>query len=290
MKPAPFTYVRPVDLEAALRFLGEHGEAAKPLAGGQSLIPLLNLRLARLDYLVDIARLPGLDGLDFTPDGGLMIGALVRHRELVVSPLVRRHAPLLAECAPLIGHPAIRNRGTIGGSLAHADPAAELPAALVALEASVVVASSGSERAIPAGCFFRDLFTTALGVGELVIAIQIPPALPKTGWAFLELARRHGDYALAGVAAGISLDPAGRCSDARLALLGVAATPVRAGDAETMLRERALTPNLLAEAARQSAAHLDPFGDVHATGEYRKTVATVYAGRALALAWERARR
>jgi CO/xanthine dehydrogenase FAD-binding subunit len=289
VKPAPFTYVRPSTSAEALRLLDEYGETAKPLAGGQSLIPLLNLRLARIDYLVDIARLPGLDGIAVAPSGELVIGSLVRHRELVGSPLVRRHAPLLSECAPLIGHPAIRNRGTLGGSIAHADPAAELPAALVALEATIVATSSNGAREIPATGFFRDLFTTALEPGELITAVCVPPARPRTGWAFLELARRHGDFALVGVAVGVSLDGEGRCTDARLAFLGVGTTPVRAAGAEALLSGSTPEPEVLAEAARQASAPLEPFGDLHATGAYRKTAAAVCAERALALALERAR-
>lgn len=288
MKPAPFTYVRPDSVEETLRLLDERGESAKVLAGGQSLVPLLNLRLARVDCLIDIAHLPGLGEIGVGADGALMIGALVRQRELVASPLVRRHAPLLAECAPLIGHPATRNRGTVGGSIAHADPAAELPAALLALEATILVTSSAGAREIPSAAFFCDLFTTALAPQELVTAVRIPPAPPHSGWTCLELARRHGDFALVGVAAGISLDGDGRCAEARLSLFGVAATPVRAIASETLLRGNTLSPRLVTEAAQQAAAALDPFDDVQATGQYRKTVAAVYAERALTLALERA--
>jgi CO/xanthine dehydrogenase FAD-binding subunit len=288
MKPAPFTYIRPDSMEETLRLLDARGESAKLLAGGQSLVPLLNLRLARVDCLVDIAHLPGLDEIGIDGDGALTIGALVRQRELLASPLVRRHAPLLAECAPLIGHPGTRNRGTVGGSIAHADPAAELPAALLALEATILVTSSAGAREIPAAAFFRDLFTTALTPAELVTAVRIPAAPPQSGWACLELARRHGDFALVGVAAGISLDGDGRCVEARLSLFGVGPTPVRATASEAMLRGNALTPQLVTEAARLAAAPLDPFDDVQASGQYRKTVAAVYAERALARALERA--
>ena len=288
MKPAPFTYVRPNSMEETLRLLDERGESAKVLAGGQSLVPLLNLRLARVDALIDIAHLPGLDEIDVGADGTLTIGALVRQRELVASPLVRRHAPLLAECAPLIGHPGTRNRGTVGGSIAHADPAAELPAALLALEATIVAVSSRGTREIPAGAFFSDLFTTALAPQELVTAVRIPAALPHSGWTCLELARRHGDFALVGVAAGVSLDGDGRCAEARLSLFGVGSTPVRAMASEALLQDNALTPRLVTEAAQQAAASLDPFDDVQATGQYRKTVAAVYTERALTLAVERA--
>src|SRR5579884_1140689 len=258
MKPAPFTYLRPDSLPAALAVLAERGETAKALAGGQSLVPLLNLRLARPEYVVDIGRLPGLDGIALADDGALAVGALVTHRALGESSLVRGRAPLLAECVPLIGHPAIRNRGTVGGSLAHADPAAELPAALVALDATLRVASTRGEREVAAADFFVDLFTTALAPDELLLAARLPPPPPRTGWAVLELARRHGDFALAGAVAGLTLDRAGACEAARLVLFGVGATPVRAHDAEALLMGQRLTDTLLTAAATRATAALDP--------------------------------
>lgn len=290
MKPAALTYVRPRSLSEALQLLAEHGEEAKPIAGGQSLMPMLNMRLTTLDYLVDIDRLPDLDGIITAPDGGVYLGALVRHRDLATSTLIRERAPLLAECAPMIGHPAIRNRGTLGGSVAHADPAAELPAALVALDATVCLARVDGERELAAGEFFLDVFTTALLPGELVVGVRLPAAPPRTGWAFREQVRRHGDFALAGAAVRISLDPAGCCEESRVVLCGVGGAPYRSRAAEDLLRGRPPSPDLLAEVARQATAPLDPAGDVHASGAYRKEAARVCAERTLGTALERARR
>lgn len=289
MKPPPFTYLRPATLPEALRFLAAHPDEAKPLAGGQSLMPMLNMRLARPDYLVDIGRLPELAGLAPGAGGGLELGALVLHRDLATAALVRERAPLLAECAPLIGHPAIRNRGTLGGSIAHADPAAELPAALVALDATVRVAGAEGTREIAASAFFLDVFTTALQPGELVVGVHVPAAPAHTGWAVVELARRLGDYALAGAAVRLTLDAAGRCAEARIVLLGVSGAPYRARAAEDHLRGQAVTesPSLAAEAARRAAATLDPPGDLHASGAYRAHIAGVCVERALATAQAR---
>lgn len=288
MKPAPFTYVRPASLPEALDILAEYGEAAKPIAGGQSLMPMLNLRLARTEYLVDIMRIPELNTIEPQSDGGMLLGALVRHRDLVTSPCVRRHAPLLAGCAPLIGHTAIRNRGTLGGSIVHADPAAELPAALVALNATVCLASARGERELPATEFFLGIFTTATSPDELVVSVRLPPPVPGTGWAYLEMARRHGDFALVGVAAGITLDAGGRCSAASIVLSGVSDVPYRAADAEALLVGTHPEPASLAEAAYRATASLEIAGDSVASGSYRREVARVYTKRALGAAYGRA--
>ncbi|HYF96160.1 MAG TPA: xanthine dehydrogenase family protein subunit M [Symbiobacteriaceae bacterium] len=288
MKPAPFSYVRPESLTGALRFLAEHPDEAKPLAGGQSLLPVLNLRLSRIAYLVDITRIPGLAEIESTGDGGLALGGLVRHRELAASPLVRDRAPLLAQAASLIGHNAIRNRGTLGGSVAHADPAAELPAALVALEATVLIAGADGERECPAGSFFLGLMTTALAPGQLITGVRVPPPVPRSGWAYLECARRHGDFAMVGVAAGIALDQGGSCAAARLVFSGVGDLPHRAQAAEALLKGRVLTSDLLAEAARAAVQPMDPPSDLHASGSYRREVAQVYATRALQSALDQA--
>lgn len=287
MKPAPFTYVRPATLPEALGFLAEHPDDAKPLAGGQSLLPMLNLRLARIPFLVDIGRLPGLADIRLLADN-LEIGALTRHRDLVASDLIRERAPLLAECAPLIGHPAIRNRGTLGGSLAHADPAAELPTALVAHDATLMLAARDGTRELPIADFFIDTFMTALAPGELLVGARIPPPAPGSGWAFLEIARRHGDFAVVAAAAGVTLGADGTCADCRLVLSGVAPVPYRAHEAEALLRGRPLTPGQIASAGRMATATIEPIGDLQASAAYKRQVARVYAERALSLAAERA--
>lgn len=289
MKPAPFTYVRPDSLAEALRFLVEHAEDAKPIAGGQSLMPMLNMRLATLDYLVDIDRLPGLDSVTPMPDGGVLLGALVRHRDLALNDVIRARAPLLHECAPMIGHPAIRNRGTLGGSIAHADPAAELPAALVALDAAIHLTHVDGERELAAGEFFLDVFTTALRPGELVAGVRVPAPPPRTGWCFREQVRRHGDFALAGAAVRITLDSSGQCVESRVVLCGVGGAPHRSGAAERILNGRIPDGAVLAGAARQATEALDVAGDVHASGAYRREAARVCAERALLSAFERAR-
>lgn len=287
MKPAPFEYVRPSTLDEAIAFLADHGPDAKVIAGGQSLVPMLNLRLARVRYLVDIGRLTELGGIERTSDGGLRLGALVRHRETERSAEIREVAPLLSEAAVHIGHPAIRNRGTLGGSLAHADPAAELPAAVVALDATIVVRGPDGERRIPAQEFFVTIFTTALGPGELVTAVEVPPAPPGSGWAFMEVARRHGDFALVGVGAGLQVED-GRCRMARIAFTGVGDVPVRGTVVEEALTGEVLTRERIREAARRIREVLEPPSDLHASGEYRREVAAVLAERALLQAWERA--
>ena len=295
MKPAAFTYLRLDTMAETLSFLAEHAGDAKAIAGGQSLMPMLNMRLATPDYLVDIDRLPGLDAAAPEPGGGLELGALVRHRDLATSGLIRDRAPLLSECAPLIGHAAIRNRGTFGGSLAHADPAAELPAALVALDATVRLAHADGERELAAEDFFLDVFTTALRPGELVVGVRVPPAAPRAGCAIVEFARRHGDFALAGAAVRVTLGRDGCCVESRVVVFGAGGTPCRCLQAEHLLQSRPLAgtmeaSDVLAEAARQATAPLDPPGDVHASGQYRREVAGVCVKRALVAAVKRATR
>src|SRR2546428_2597983 len=211
MKPAPFAYHAPTGLDQALALLAEHGPEAKPLAGGQSLVAAMNFRLAQPAVLVDLNRVAGLDGIAVAPEGGLSLGAMTRQRALERDPLVARQAPLLAEAMPHVAHPQIRNRGTLGGSLAHADPAAELPAVMVALEARIRLRSRKAERWLSAEDFFVGLFATALQPGELLVEVALPPPGPRTGWAFEEVSRRHGDFALVGVAAVVQLNSDGRC-------------------------------------------------------------------------------
>jgi carbon-monoxide dehydrogenase medium subunit len=280
VKPVPFAYHRPASLDEALALMERYGADGRVLAGGQSLVPALNMRLAAPAALIDINRLPGLDGISLEPEG-LVIGALARHEAVEASPLVARHAPLIAQAMPHVGHRAIRTRGTVGGSVALADPAAELPACLVALDAIVRVAGRGSRRDIPAQRFFRGIYTTDLAPGEIVTAIVVPGIQPGWRSRFAELARRHGDYALVGLAAHCRVD-GGAIKEARLALCGVGATPVRASRAEAALSGHRPDADVVAEAGRALDADLDPPGDVHASPALRRHLARVLLARAVA--------
>ena len=280
MKPVPFAYHRPASLDEALALLERYGADGRVLAGGQSLVPALNMRLAAPAALIDINRLPGLDAISLEPEG-LVIGALARHEAVEASPLVARHAPLIAQAMPHIGHRAIRTRGTVGGSVALADPAAELPACLVALDAIVRAAGRGSRRDIPAQRFFRGIYTTDLAPGEIVTAIVVPPIGPGWRSRFDELARRHGDYALVGLAAHCRVD-GGAITEARLVFCGVGATPVGAARAEAALAGRRPNSDVLAEAGRALGADLDPPGDVHASAALRRHLARVLLSRTVA--------
>ena len=288
MKPSGFAYYRPDTLDDALALLAEHDDA-KPLAGGQSLIPAMNFRLAAPAILVDLGALDGLRGIA-TNGEGLRIGAMTTHSSVERSPQVARVAPLLAEAMPHIAHPQIRNRGTLGGSLAHADPAAELPAVMVALNAGLVLRSVKGERRVSAPDFFTGLFATALQPGELVTAIELSPLAPGTGVAFEEFARRHGDFALVGVAVVVALDGAGRCCEARIALLSVGDGPVLAQRAAAALQDRQPDPAAIRAAAEVAGNEdIDPPADLHASAAYRRQLARVLTRRALSRAVERAR-
>jgi carbon-monoxide dehydrogenase medium subunit len=279
VKPAPFDYALPRSVEEALDALGRHGADAKVLAGGQSLVPLLNLRLARPALVLDVNALAGLDTIAVA-GGELRVGALVRLGAL--ERWATGRAPLLAEALRHVGHPAIRARGTAVGSLVHGDPAAELPALLLAGDGAVRVRSGRGERWIPAAGLYRGPLTTALAPDELAVEarVTLPPA--GSGWGFAEVTRRHGDFALAGCAAVVTLDGEGRVGRARLALFGVGGTPARGAAGEAVLAGQAPTPACLREAARAAAADLRPEGDLHATAEYRRRVAAVLAERTLA--------
>jgi carbon-monoxide dehydrogenase medium subunit len=287
VKPPPFEYVAPTSVEEALGELARHGDEAKLLAGGQSLIPMLNMRLTAPRRLVDLNRVRELAYVE-PRDGGLAIGAMTRQRTLERSPLVASRVPLLAEAVRSVGHVQIRTRGTLGGSLAHADPAAELPAVAVCLDARLTVRGPAGPRTVPARAFFRGLLTTALGPGEILVEAWFPGLPVGTGAAWIELARRHGDYALAGVGATVTVRD-GVVGEARLALCGVGDAPVRATDAEALLRDRPLTPERLQAAADALRASMEPPADLHATAAYRRHLAGVLALRALRLAAERAR-
>jgi aerobic carbon-monoxide dehydrogenase medium subunit len=282
MKPAPFRYARPATAAEAVALLASSPGEAKLLAGGQSLVPLLNMRLVRPAVLVDLNGARELERIDAGPRGGLVLGALVRHADLATSPLVRKRAPLLAEAARHVGHAAIRNRGTLGGSLAHADPAAELPAALLALDATLGLLGPRGMRRVAVADFFRGLLATALADDELLADVTVP-ATPR-GWGFGEIARRPGDFALAGVAA--SLDAGGH---ARVVGFGVADRPVRLIAAEAFAAAVPLDEAMPARAGRAAAADCDPGHDVHASAEYRRHLATVLTEDALRAAASRLR-
>ncbi len=279
MKPVQFAYHRPASLDEALALLQRYGPDGRILAGGQSLVPALNMRLAAPAALIDINRLPGLDGISLEPEG-LVIGAMARHETVEDSPLVARHAPLISQAMPHVGHRAIRTRGTVGGSIALADPAAELPACLLALDAVIRVAGPGGRREIPAARFFRGIYTTDLAPGEIVTGVVLPPIQP--GWRshFAELARRHGDYALVGLAARFLVER-GVFRAMRLVLCGVGPTPVRASRAEAALVGRRPDADVAAEAGRALDADLDPPGDVHASPALRRHLSRVLLARSV---------
>lgn len=286
MKPAAFAFHRAMSLDDALSLLTQHPDA-KPLAGGQSLIPAMNFRLAQPSMLIDLNGVKELAGITSGADGSLRIGAMTRHAAVERSEVVRRLAPLLAEAMPHIAHPQIRSRGTLGGSLAHADPSAELPAVMIALDATFVLKSSAGERRLTATDFFTGLFATVLGPGELLVAVEIPARAARTGGAFLEVARRHGDYALAGVAVDLSLDGDGRVAAVRIGLLSVGDYPVLAASG-TSLVGQSPTPKDIIAVAEAVRSEVDPPSDIHADAAYRRQLAAVLTRRALTLAVHRA--
>ncbi|HEV8242087.1 MAG TPA: xanthine dehydrogenase family protein subunit M [Thermoanaerobaculia bacterium] len=288
MKPAPFAYVAPRSLGEALALMTRHGDEGKALAGGQSLLPVLNFRLAQPAVLVDLNAVPELELLAAADDGGLRMGALTRHRQLEREPLVAARAPLLAEAVHHIAHPQIRNRGTVGGSLAHADPKAELPALAVALRARFKLQREGGERWIDAADFYTGLFSTELQSDELLTEVVWPAQPAGSGWAFEEAARRHGDYAQVGVAAIVRLDDAGRCADARLVFLAVGDGPLVASRAAAALVGEAPGEAPIAAAANVAGEEIEPRGDVHASPEFKRHLARVLTARVLRRAFARA--
>jgi len=285
VKPAPFDYQAPGALDEALELLARHGDEAKVLAGGQSLLPMLNFRLARPAVVVDINRIPGLDYVR-EEAGRVAIGALARQRRVERAALPR--LPLLGEALRWVGHAAIRTRGTIAGSLAHADPAAELPALLLCLDGSVIARSRAGQRELAAGRLFVAPLTTALRPDEMITEVRVPALPAGAGGCLLEVARRHGDFALVGVVAVVELR-GDRIQRARVALFGCGGTPVRATGAEQALGGQAPTAESMAAAARAATASLTPDSDLHASAEYRRRVAGTLVQRALATAAERAR-
>lgn len=287
MKPPALQLEMPATLAEALALLEEHGEEAKVIAGGQSLVPMLNLRLARPSLLVDINRIPGLAYITRDADGG-RIGALTRHVEVERSPVAGRHWPLLVEGIRHVAHPQIRNRGTIGGSLSHADPAAELPTLVAALDAVFVVVSRAGQRLVPWDEFFAGPYESTLEPSELLTEVRIPTLARGTGSAFTEYARRSGDYGIGGAAAVVRLDEHQRVVDARLSLLGVPGSPVRAGRAEEVLRGSEFSDATVRLAVEAAVADVDPSDGVHGSGRYRRHVIANQVDKALRMAAARA--
>ncbi|MDQ3875352.1 MAG: FAD binding domain-containing protein [Actinomycetota bacterium] len=287
VKPPPFEYDAPTSLDEALALLAAHGDEVKVLAGGQSLLPLLNFRLVRPARLLDLNRVAELAYLR-SDDGRLRIGSMVRSRTLERS-REAGNSPLLQEAVGYSGHPQIRNRGTVGGSCAHADPAAELPCALLALDARLRLRSLRAERVVHADEFFVSTFTTALRPDELLVEVEVPAQQRRTGTAFLEHARVHGDFALAGAAAVVTVGDDGVVERAALSLLGVADRPVRRADAERALAGRPFGADGAREAAAVAVAGLEPLSDLRASGAYRNALAQELVRRAVLTAGSRAR-
>jgi carbon-monoxide dehydrogenase medium subunit len=281
LKPPVFAYFAPTSLDEALALRAEHAASSVALAGGQSLLPMLNLRIARPETVIDLGRVPELAGIAEW-DGGVSLGAMTRQRTAEQSELVRQRAPLVTRALGNVGHVTIRNRGTVGGSIAHADPAAELPGAALALDAQLVARSSArGERTIAAADFFQGFLTTALEPDELLVEVRVPGLPERSGVSFVEIARRHGDFAIAGAAAVVSLGGDGAIADARLVFIGVGGAPVRATEAESLLRGRSPEGAVFAEAAEQAVTGLEPASDLHGSANYRRRVAKVLARRAL---------
>jgi carbon-monoxide dehydrogenase medium subunit len=287
MKPPLFDYHAPNTLDEALTLLADYGDDAKALAGGQSLVPAMNFRLAQPAILIDLNGIKCLFGIESQNGTGLRIGAMTRQRSVERSPLVATHAPLLAEAMPHIAHPQIRNRGTFGGSLAHADPASELPALAIALEMKMAAQSVRGKRWIAADDFFEGLFETALEPDELLTEIIIPPLPARTGYAFDEVARRHGDYAMAGATALVTLAEDGTIAHSKLIFFSIDDAPVEATSATDLLLGKQPTNELIRAAAEAIDDNIEPISDIHATADYRRHLAKVLARRTLTRAIER---
>jgi CO/xanthine dehydrogenase FAD-binding subunit len=287
MKPPVFDYIAATSTEMAVAALAQAGGEGKILAGGQSLMPMLNFRLLRPAILVDINRIPGLGFIEETADS-IRVGALTRHFALETSPLIGRHLPVLSCAMTHVAHLAIRNRGTIGGSLSHADPAAELPMMTLLLDAELRIVSAHGTRSVAAHDFFLDTMSVALDGADILTEIVLPKLPPRTGWGFEEVARRHGDFALAAVAVTLAVSAGNKITQARIALTGVGPTALRAAKAESLLVGRPLDEDLSKRVIETVREAIAPETDLHASADYRRHLAGVLTGRALATAWRRA--
>ena len=289
MKPAPFKYYAPKSVPEVLELLNEHGYDAKILAGGQSLVPMMNFRLVQPAVLVDINNIPELSYIE-THGKGVRLGAMVRHSQAEKDPLIKKGAPLIHETMPQIATVQIRNRGTIGGSLAHADPSAELVVVSTALEAQFKIQNQKGERLVPASEFFVGLLMTSMEPEDLLVEIRIPPLPARSGWSLKEVARRPHDFALMGVAAILTLDKKEHCTDARMVYLSAGDGPISAPDSANMLIGNEITAELITAAAEKAASdEIDPGSDIHATAEFRRHLANVLTRRALEEALQRAK-
>ncbi len=288
MIPAPFAYHAPQSLREALRLLRAHEGEARVVAGGMSLIPAMKLRLAQPEHLVDIGGLSELSGVRRTDDGGVAVGACVTYRRLETSRSARAAAPLLAETVAQVGDLQVRNRGTLGGSAAHADPAADAPAALLALDAALRATGGARPRVIPAARFFLDAYETALAPTEILTEILIPKQPPRTGAAYLKFANKASRFAIVGVAAALTLDRRGVCSRARVAVTGAGPRPVRASATERWLTGRQPSQTAIGEAAARASRGMEFIEDVHGSEEYREHLTRVITRRALEEAARRA--
>ncbi len=280
MKPSAFEYFAPNTVKEAVGLLEKYEDEAKILAGGQSLVPIMNFRLGRPEVLVDIN---GIKDLDYIREEGeaLFIGALTRERDLELSPLVKEKCPILAEAVSFIGHVPIRNRGTIGGSLVHADPSSELPTAICCLDGEMKVVGPTGDRTLASEEFFLTYLTTSLEPSEILVEVRIPTLPQNTAWSFVELSRRSGDFAIVGVATLLFIEDGGVCKEARIALGGVAPTPVRAEEAEALLSGQVITDELIKKAGEEAAEATETEPDYHASAEYRKEMASVFVQRGL---------
>jgi carbon-monoxide dehydrogenase medium subunit len=287
MFPASFGYVAAHSVEEALQLLTRQGEDAKLLAGGHSLIPAMKLRLASPRILIDLGTIPGLRGVRIDGDT-LAIGALTVHADVAASDLVRRRLPGLAEAASVIGDVQVRNRGTVGGSVAHADPAADLPVILTALNASFVLQSVSGNRTVAADDFFTDFYTTAMTAHEVLTEIRVPLPPSGSGTAYIKLPHPASGYVVVSAGVLVTRQASGSCASARVALGGLGSGPIRARGTETGLQGKLLTPEVIAAAAAKAAENADPTEDTYASAEYKRHVATVYARRAIEAAVERA--
>lgn len=288
MKPAPFEYHAPNSVEQTLELYSQYGGEAKILAGGQSLVPAMNFRVVQPSVLIDLNK---VTELSYIRESGnvLRIGSMARERHLEFDSSIAKHTPLLHEAVPFIAHPQIRNRGTIGGSIVHADPAAELPVLMTALSARLKARNASSERWIDAQDFFVGMFTTALELDEVLVEIELPFSSARTGWSFMEVAPRAGDYAMMGVAALLTLDDAGKCKAAKLVYLNAGEGPVAAKESEKLLEGEALNDELIETAAsKASQEEINPFGNVHTSQEFQRHLANVLTKKALKQALQRA--
>lgn len=288
MKPAPFEYHVPDSLEQALDLMSQYADEAKILAGGQSLVPAMNFRIVQPGVLIDLNRVEELSYIHEKGDA-IRVGAMSRERHLEFDSSIAKRVPLLHEATPFIAHPQIRNRGTIGGSIVNADPAAELPVLMLALNARLKAKSTSGERWVEAHDFFAGMFTTALAPDEILVEIELPFMPPRTGWSFMEVAPRAGDYALMGVAVSVTLDESGKCKTAKLVYLNAGDGPMDATQAAASLAGETLNDALITSAAAHASEHeITPFGNVHTSPEFQRHLAKVLTQKAVKQAIQRA--